>query len=155
MYFRIMRERIKQIMDEENLTPAKFADKLQINRAVISHILNGRNNPSLDVVTKILSEMPYINSEWLIKGSGAMYKERMDKYPVPQNHDLFNQRPPVTEREKETAEKNEEIEVRKSEKRIQNAGNEVVETLKKQDKKIAQIIIYYNDNTFETFIPHP
>ncbi len=47
-----MKDRIKLIMEKENLTPAKFADKLQINRAIISHILNGRNNPSLDVVTK-------------------------------------------------------------------------------------------------------
>ena len=69
-----MRERIRQIMENENLTPAKFADKLQINRANISHILNGRNNPSLDVVARILSEMPYINSEWLINGTGEMYK---------------------------------------------------------------------------------
>jgi transcriptional regulator with XRE-family HTH domain len=61
-----MRERIRQIMEHENLTPAKFADKLQISRAVISHILNGRNNPSLDVVTKILTQMDYINPEWLL-----------------------------------------------------------------------------------------
>lgn len=69
-----MRERIRQIMENENLTPAKFADKLQINRANISHILNGRNNPSLDVVARILSEMPYINSEWLINGTGRCIK---------------------------------------------------------------------------------
>ena len=55
-----MKDRIKEIMDNEDLSPAKFADRLQINRAVISHILNGRNNPSLDVVLKILSEMDYI-----------------------------------------------------------------------------------------------
>ena len=52
-----MKDRIKLIMEKENLTPAKFADKLQINRAIISHILNGRNNPSLDVVSKILNEL--------------------------------------------------------------------------------------------------
>ena len=39
-----MKDRIRLIMEKENLTPAKFADMLGINRAVISHILNGRNN---------------------------------------------------------------------------------------------------------------
>ena len=76
-----MKDRIKEIMDNENLTPAKFADQLQINRAVVSHILNGRNNPSLDVVTKILSEMNYINSDWLLSGTGSMYK---DGYAAPE-----------------------------------------------------------------------
>ena len=72
-----MKDRIK-IMEIEHLSPAQFADRLQINRAVISHILNGRNNPSLDVVTKILGEMNYINPEWLLNGNGSIYKEGID-----------------------------------------------------------------------------
>ncbi len=52
-----MKDRIKQIIDQEHLSPSSFADKLQLGRAVVSHILNGRNNPSLDVVTRILSKM--------------------------------------------------------------------------------------------------
>ena len=73
-----MKDRIKKIMDNENLTPAKFADKLQINRAVVSHILTGRNNPSLDVVTKILSEMNYLNSDWLLNGDLVFWHEPLD-----------------------------------------------------------------------------
>ena len=69
-----MKERIKKIMESENMTPARFADSLQIGRAVISHILNGRNNPSLDVITRILTQMPDIDSQWLLTGSGNMYK---------------------------------------------------------------------------------
>lgn len=69
-----MKDRIKLIMDNEHLTPSAFADKLQLGRAVISHILNGRNNPSLDVVSRILSKMDYIDSDWLLTGNGKMYK---------------------------------------------------------------------------------
>ena len=150
-----MRERIRQIMENENLTPAKFADRLQINRANISHILNGRNNPSLDVVSKILSEMPYINTEWLINGSGQMYRDGFDIDSIPKEHDLFNQSPIITSREKEIAPKQEGIEVNKPERSNQSADNKIIEVQKNYDKKISQIIIYYNDNTFETFIPHP
>lgn len=141
-------------MENENLTPAKFADRLQINRAVISHILNGRNNPSLDVVTKILYEMPYIHTEWLINGSGAMYKDGFDVYSIPKETDLFNQNTVISPIEKETSKKTEENEVKKPEISRQVAENKYIETLKNSDKKISQIIIYYNDNTFETFIPH-
>ena len=149
-----MRERIKQIMENENLTPAKFADRLQINRANISHILNGRNNPSLDVVSKILSEMPYINTEWLINGSGQMYKDGFNIDSVPREHDLFNQSPVITAKDKESEQKSAVIEVNKPEKSTQISDNKIIEVQKNSDKKISQIIIYYNDNTFETFVPH-
>lgn len=150
-----MRERIRQIMENENLTPAKFADRLQINRANISHILNGRNNPSLDVVTKILSGMPYINTEWLINGTGQMYKDGFDTDSIPKEHDLFHQGPPATLQEKETVVKPEGIDVNKPEKNIQVIENKIIDAQKNNDKKIRQIIIYYNDSTFETFVPQP
>lgn len=150
-----MRERIRQIMENENLTPAKFADRLQINRANISHILNGRNNPSLDVVTKILSGMPYINTEWLINGNGEMYKDGFDMDSIPKEHDLFHQSPVTTRQEKETVVKSEGFDVNKPEKNIQVIENKIIDAQKNNDKKIRQIIIYYNDSTFETFVPQP
>jgi len=143
-----MRERIRQIMENENLTPAKFADRLQINRANISHILNGRNNPSLDVVTKILSGMPYINTEWLINGTGQMYKDGFDVDSIPLEHDLFHQAPSPAHQVRERVEKSDGIDVNGLEKSVQMVD-------KVSDKKISQIIIYYNDNTFETFMPQP
>ncbi|HHU97060.1 MAG: helix-turn-helix transcriptional regulator [Bacteroidota bacterium] len=88
-----MKERIRQIMEAENLTSANFAERVQISRASVSHILNGRNNPSLEVVTRILNEMNYINPEWLINGTGSMYKEGVDPNSIPKEPDLFN--PPV------------------------------------------------------------
>lgn len=150
-----MRERIRQIMENENLTPAKFADRLQINRANISHILNGRNNPSLDVVTKILSGMPYINTEWLINGTGQMYKDGFDVDSIPLEHDLFHQAPSPAHQVRERVEKSDGIDVNGLEKSVQMVDNKVNNMQKVSDKKISQIIIYYNDNTFETFIPHP
>jgi len=150
-----MRERIRQIMENENLTPAKFADRLQINRANISHILNGRNNPSLDVVTKILSGMPYINTEWLINGTGQMYKDGFDVDSIPLEHDLFHQAPSPAHQVRERVEKSDGIDVNGLEKSVQMVDNKVNNLQKVSDKKISQIIIYYNDNTFETFMPQP
>ena len=61
-------------MKNENLTASEFADRLQINELVISHILNGRNKPSLDVITKTLNEFN-ICANWLFYGEGEMYKQ--------------------------------------------------------------------------------
>lgn len=146
-----MKDRIKLIMEKENLTPAKFADKLQINRAIISHILNGRNNPSLDVVSRILSEMNYINSEWLINGTGPMYKEDYIGHSPSAQPDLFNQDAPNAAIPLERMEKTTEMSFNRVDNNSQLSENKIVIPPKKDDRKITQIIIYYDDNTFEIF----
>jgi transcriptional regulator with XRE-family HTH domain len=146
-----MKERIIAIMEKENLTPTRFADRLQINRGVISHILSGRNKPSLEVVTKILEEMPYINPEWLLKGTGNMVKNGIDQIERPVEPDLFRQ--PAINLKEDTVEAKErhEIKLKQPENSPQNTEYKVVETQKTEVRKISQIIIYYTDNTFEIF----
>ena len=148
-----MKDRIKKIMDEEGLSAAKFADQLQINRAVVSHILNGRNNPSLDVVTKILSEMNYINSEWLLSGVGSMYK---DGYaPTDEKErDIFATEPINTENDTDEDKYAKEIGSKSTHNVDNSAVNQVVSASTVNNRKVRQIIIYYTDNTFETFTPH-
>lgn len=151
-----MRERIKQIMDVENLTPARFADNLNIGRAVISHILNGRNNPSLDVITRILSHMPNISSDWLLTGTPPMYKSDMsNKSTTGLIPDLFSQivsENPInqynsSDESKYLKEKIDNV----SSNETQDVINERIIYKEAPAKKIRQIIIYYTDNTFETF----
>jgi transcriptional regulator with XRE-family HTH domain len=143
-----MKDRIKLIMEKENLTPAKFADRLQINRAIISHILNGRNNPSLDVVTKILSEMNYVSTEWLLNGTGSMYKKEFSASGEP---DLFSQTRPETPKVTETPEKPRETGVKQANNACQPVESKPVEPVKTVARKVTRIIIYYDDNTFEIF----
>jgi transcriptional regulator with XRE-family HTH domain len=51
-----------------NLTPSAFADKLGVQRSNVSHVLSGRNKPSLDFLEKIISTFPRVNAHWLITG---------------------------------------------------------------------------------------
>lgn len=148
-----MKDRIKKIMEIEHLSPTQFADRLQINRAVISHILNGRNNPSLDVVTKILGEMNYINPEWLLNGNGSIYKEGIDPDTIAKEPDLFHQ--DTTEQGMSKVEMNhaQEMAIKELPFKMKDTDEKRVASHRECEKKITQIIIYYNDNTFETFIP--
>lgn len=150
-----MKDRIRIIIEKENLTPAKFADRLQINRAIISHILNGRNNPSLDVVTRILTELNYINPEWLLNGTGSIYKEGIDRGSIPQEPDLFNQNEIKPVKEPDEIENRTEIAVNKGINNVQESVRQSIVYEKTADKQITQIIIYFSDHTFETFMPHP
>jgi transcriptional regulator with XRE-family HTH domain len=148
-----MKERIKKIMEIEQLTSTRFADRLQINRAVISHILNGRNNPSLEVVTRILAEMEYINPEWLLNGTGSIYKEGVDPDTIGNQPDLFHQNVPEQDKAGAQPENEQEMGVKEQSGSMKNIEKETIVTSDTRDRKITQIIIYYNDNTFETFQP--
>ena len=67
-----MYERLKNWMEYEGLKPSVLADIIGVNRATISHILSGRNKPSIDFLQKLLSTYPELNSNWLITGVGYM-----------------------------------------------------------------------------------
>ena len=68
-----MNKRIELILKTKNISASKFADEIGVQRSSISHILSGRNNPSLDFIQKILKRFPDINSSWILTGSGTMY----------------------------------------------------------------------------------
>ena len=69
-----MREKLQILMNSENLTGSKLAEYLGIQPSSISHILGGRNKPSLDFVQKILQRYPRINPDWLLLDSDEMYR---------------------------------------------------------------------------------
>jgi transcriptional regulator with XRE-family HTH domain len=61
-----LNHKIKQILLEKNLSPSQFADDIGVQRSSISHILAGRNRPSLDIVKKIVNTYTDIEIEWLL-----------------------------------------------------------------------------------------
>ncbi|MDR1371192.1 MAG: helix-turn-helix domain-containing protein [Dysgonamonadaceae bacterium] len=149
-----MVERIKKIIEKEDSNPSLFADRIGISRGTMNHILNGRNNPSLDVVTKILEGLSHINTEWLMFGNGPMYKG--DKVIIQPTLPLFDEIPVKPHNYPEKIEYRKEIELKTPEKPINNPEIEEnilpKNTSRTIDKTIDKIIIYYSDNTFENFI---
>ena len=67
-----MHSRLKYWMEMEVLKSSALADNIGVNRATISHILSGRNKPSIDFLQKLLSNYPELNANWLISGVGYM-----------------------------------------------------------------------------------
>ena len=78
-----MYERLKNWMESEVLKSSELADIIGVNRATISHILSGRNKPSIDFLEKLLSAYPDINANWLISGIGYMQNDIKQKEVVP------------------------------------------------------------------------
>ena len=69
-----MEDRLLKLLDTEQLSSAKFADAIGVQRSSVSHILSGRNKPSFDFLQKTLKAFPMLSAEWLILGEGNMYE---------------------------------------------------------------------------------
>ncbi|MCX6350612.1 MAG: helix-turn-helix transcriptional regulator [Bacteroidetes bacterium] len=67
-------ERIVMVMDYYKFTPSIFADELGIIRSSMSHIINGRNKPGLEVIQKLLVRFPELNPDWILSGKDEMLK---------------------------------------------------------------------------------
>ena len=75
--------RIKKVMDFNDLTASLFADRIGVQRSSISHILSGRNKPSLDFVLKITSEFKDVDIHWLLNGKGSFPKNEVTENRTP------------------------------------------------------------------------
>ena len=72
--FSDMKERIRLFLEKENKTSSQFAEEIGIQPSGVSHVLSGRNKPSLDFILKMLNKYKDLASDWLLFGKGEMYK---------------------------------------------------------------------------------
>ena len=188
--------RIISIMKAENMNATQFAEAIGIQRAAMSHIMQGRNKPSADVLTKISERFETINPGWLLSGRGSMRitpdndvasdssggsagnisltgdkygnanaKNDMANRSASIEPDLFYQyetkqtvdsRPSGEDIRKEIRSSDkifERNEVNESKNDNKMLEKEVVIYKERPVKTIDKLLIFYNDNTFESFIP--
>jgi len=78
--------RIKELIDSSELSNTEFANKIDTNPAIISHILSGRNKPSLQLIQNINSNFTNVNLSYLVSGIGSLYKEEPIEVPQPESN---------------------------------------------------------------------
>lgn len=141
-----MKERILEFLRKENKSSVHFAEEIGVQPSGISHILSGRNKPSLDFVVKMLQTYPFLSIEWLIFGKGSMYKEQkipsLFDEPVPNSQEIL----PGFDLDSNT-----ETVVQAEKPDEQESGS----SLSPSDNNTAlkRIIWFYTDNSFEEFSP--
>ncbi len=163
--------RITKLLSAMEVSPSQFADAIGVQRATISHILSGRNNPSLDFVQKVLARYPALNPDWILSGKGEMWRdnETKDNLIQPMAKKAIAQEPvhqttlfdenKITGKTivSNTALRNmDDIvahgvsrddtmiqPVKPDQKELSNSGI--------REKKVEKVIILYNDSTFEVY----
>ncbi len=162
-----MKDRIEQILKVKNITATKFAEELDVQRSGISHILSGRNNPSLDFVLKIKETYPEFSLDWLLLGKGPMTVSHQKPVPVkPIDYSLFDS---MDNDPDQTAETKGELAVENDQKGNDNLKD--IPESKQADKKeapnpglsgdgaasfskqVERIVVFYTDKTFDAYLP--
>lgn len=139
-----MKDRIRQIIDREGVTASKFADNLGVQRSSISHLVSGRNKPSLDFIQKVLKNYKQLNPEWFLLGEGKMYKEDSE-----------------TEKQKNTTQEEHTTSNINKSKETDNVNSD---NSKQQEfsmpekstdgKTVSKIVVFYSDKTFDAYSPN-
>ncbi len=129
-------KRLQKILEYYDLSAAAFSDAIDVGRSSISHILSGRNKPSLDFVLKVVQTYPEVELYWLLNGKGSFpntpgiaqspEKPTMHEASNPLEHSVSTNIPSKS---------------LVSENRERSSA----------DKKIRKIVIFYQDGTFEAF----
>lgn len=150
-----LNKKIEQIIVEKGLSPSYFADTIGIQRSSISHILSGRNKPSLDIIQRILKAFPDIDRDWLLFDSNIPEQNTPQTNrakPVNQavqgNH-LFEKTPPespiITKVEPSPAQAISSPTTVPQRRKIERP---TVQAPVPSGKQIERIVIFYTDGTF-------
>ena len=90
-------DRLKKVMEHYQISASIFADKVGVQRSSISHILSGRNKPSLDFVLKVTAEFKEVDIKWLLNGIGVFpiteVSAKNSIPPAPSVFDIENNSP--------------------------------------------------------------
>lgn len=128
-------EKIKLILSHKNTSPSIFADEIGIQRSSMSHILAGRNKPSLDIVQKIIRRYPDLGINWILDGEELEFKAEpeMPEKAMSKQHSghLVNQTPPVS--------------------KVDPTAQAVDTISPLRGRTVEKIVIFYSDGTFQEF----
>jgi len=115
-------KRLQKVIEYYGESASSFAEKIGVQRSSISHILSGRNKPSLEFVLKVLTAFPEVELYWLLNGKGTFPKQAPEENTPPPSPlqnitgDKIIAKPSIT-----------------------------------SQKKIERIVIFYSDGSFENF----
>ena len=142
-------KRLEKILEYYSLSAAVFADKVSVQRSSISHLLSGRNKPSLEFVMKVVNAYPEVNLYWLLNGKGTFPHKPEKQLPPPSIPPITPPPTPIPEVKKTTPEK---IQAPATPPQLPLEFKEkLVEKKRDGQKVIEKVILFYDDGSFEAY----
>ncbi len=125
-------KRLQKILTYYGLTATAFSEEINFNRSTISHLLSGRNKPSLEFVLKVLKKFPEVELYWLLNGKGEFPATSKNSLSTPaattisEKPNLFQQKEIFNEEEKK-------------------------QTTPQNELQIERIIVFYKNGSFKEY----
>ena len=159
-----MKDRIRQIMEAQHMTQQVFADFIGTNPATLSGIFNDRTRPTLNIVEAIKKKIPDINTDWLMFGTGQMYQHSSalsgDVQTAPIDNRLggsANSEPMLDFGPAASSTPQSVVASPSSYNGVRNTQQillrDEVKILDKPQRRVTEIRVYYDDQTWESFVP--
>ncbi|MBF1528710.1 MAG: helix-turn-helix transcriptional regulator [Prevotella salivae] len=152
-----MKDRIKMIMESQHMTQQTFAQFIQISPASLSSIFTGRTKPTLAIAEAIKSKLPTLSTDWLLFGSGPMYMTgKSDSESTTENtpstpQELmvdFEEASNVVTTPPANQSNSQGVDLTRN-----NNHNIITKIIDNKQRKIVEIRVFYDDSTWETFVP--
>ena len=158
-----IKDRIRKLMDSQHMSRQVFCDFVGLSQATLSNIFNGKSRPTLmqiDAIKRkfpadaIKKKIPSVNTDWLLYGSGQMYNDgqqtNTETTGVPQD-DVASQGSGVAPTLFSELQEQQNVQrVNNTPKSVENMNVKIID---KPVRQITEIRIFYNDQTWETFVP--
>ncbi|WP_417353421.1 helix-turn-helix domain-containing protein [Flavobacterium alkalisoli] len=159
-------KRLETILDYYSISASVFADQIGVQRSGLSHLLSGRNKPSLDFVMRITDNYPEVDLYWLLHGKGSFPKGEAKH----ENENIVQPTPPPSSvNETKTnfedlfsvsEKKTEEVEINEpevTEQHIEEKNKAAAEVnnlpITYNHSEVEQVVIFYKDGTFKHYKP--
>ena len=141
-------KRLEQIMERHELNASSFAEQIGVGRSSISHILSGRNKPSLDFVLSILKQFPDVDLYWLLNGKGTYPRTEGS---TNKNSNLVNGEADSIQQLSTTTDSNDSVSKASPvlEEKVTSGSVDISDS--KKGKNVTKVILIYDDGTFESF----
>lgn len=158
--FVAMKDRIRQVMESQHMTQQVFADYIGLAPATLSSIFNGRTRPTLNVVESLKKKFPNISTDWLMFGSGEMFQntaENSTSTPSASENGIFDQSPMLDFDQNPSVPPQNMGQMTQNPAIINKSRPEIVrediKILDKPQRKVMEIRVFYDDQTWDTFVP--
>ena len=154
----LMKDRIRLVMENQHQTQKVFANFIGMSEGALSSIFNGRTKPTLNIVEAIKNKIPKISTDWLLFGRGEMFEKDS---PAPQSATDQDATPhpasavdnPSQDVKRPTTAPYAEPTFLGQQPVAAPQPKEVIKIVEKKPRKITEIRGFYDDQTWETFVP--
>ena len=152
-----MKERLEELIKLLGLTPTQFATAIGVQRGTLQHVLSGRNEASLKIVTSIHNSFPNVSLEWLIYGNGMALTSPAvipDERPSSQNDEnlifpMEEMSSPEFQNLRDISQRRKTIDTQAARQYIPDNAPES----KSKKNNIKEVVIFYEDGTYQKFKP--